>query len=164
MDKNSRTVGFVTHPRYGNQPLTSQYSFSDAEIKGAHWRYQCVTFFPETAIPADIEKQNFALYPRTVYVDIEQQCIQCKRVFIFYALEQQHWFEVLGFYVDAHCTKCTDCRKKMQEIKHWQNIYGELILQTQRTEKQTKVLKQAALELLQLAIIKDKQIINKISK
>ncbi|WP_262501242.1 zinc-ribbon domain containing protein [Pseudoalteromonas sp. FUC4] len=55
---------------------------------------------------ADIKKQNYASFPRTLYVDIEEQCETCPKAFIFFAQEQQYWFEVLGFWVDSHSTRC----------------------------------------------------------
>jgi len=154
---------YVNHPRYGNQPVPSKYNFSVSEIKSAHWRYQSVKFFPETAISANTEKQDYSIYPRAKYVDIEEVCNVCKRPFIFYALEQKYWFEVLGFYIDAHCTRCIECRKKDQEIKKIQTTYCNLLSRKSRTEDETKILKTLALELYQLGIIKNRAKIDRIS-
>ncbi|BAJ01629.1 zinc-ribbon domain-containing protein [Shewanella violacea] len=157
MGEASNTMDFVNHPRYGNKPVVSEYNFSSSEINSAHWRYQSVKYFPDT------DKQYYAVYPRTKYVDIEELCEVCKRPFIFYALEQKHWFEELGFYIDAHCTRCIDCRKKDQEIKQMKNSYYNLVLNKDRSPEETKTLKNVALELFQLGIIKDKTKIDRIS-
>ncbi len=126
MGKNTNTKNFVKHSRYGNTPIPSDYKYTKEEIDKAHWRYSSLKYFQETAIPADTTKQKYNLYPRKIYVDIEEQCEVCKRPFIFFAKEQKYWFENLGFWIDAHCTKCIDCRKKDQEIRTYQKIYQTL--------------------------------------
>ncbi len=163
MGNNTNTKYFVNHPRYGDQPTPSIYKFSKEEIEKAHWRYMTVKYFEETAIPADVNKQEFAIYPRSIYVDIEEHCVACKRAFIFFAQEQKYWFEELGFWVDAHCIRCTYCRKKDREIKNMQVTYQKLVTKKDRTKKQTNELKNIALELFQLGFIKDRDKINRIS-
>ncbi|WP_444922492.1 zinc-ribbon domain-containing protein [Microbulbifer sp. CnH-101-G] len=163
MSNNSNTRNYVDHPRYGKSPIPSENSFSSEEIERSHWRYGNVKFFPETAILANIDKQDYAIYPRKMYVDIEEQCEVCKRPFIFFAKEQKYWFEELHFYVDAHCTRCIDCRKKDQEIKRLQTSYCELVSKGKHTSEESNKLKNIALELLQLGIIKDKSKIDRIS-
>lgn len=153
---------YVVHPRFGNESILSRFVFSKEEIEKTHWRYKKVKFFPESVIPADISKQNYALYPRKFYVDIEEQCTVCKRLFLFFALEQKHWFEELGFYVDAECTRCIDCRIKDHEIKNLQMLYQDLILKENRSAEETKKLKQAALELYQMGYMKNIEKINQI--
>ena len=114
---------YVPHPRYGSQPITSGHVYSKDEIESAHWRYASLKYFPETAIPAEAEKQNYAEYSRKLYVDIEESCKGCQREFIFFALEQKYWFEELKFWVDSHCIKCINCRKRDFEIKQMQVKY-----------------------------------------
>ena len=150
------------HPRYGDKPVKSDFNFSREEIERAHWRYSSLRFFPESAIPADISKQNFSMFPRKLYIDIEQQCELCKRRFLFFALEQKYWFEELGLYVDAHCTLCIDCRIKDREIRNMQKLYQELVNKENRSVEETKKLRQAALELYQIGCIKDKNKIDQI--
>lgn len=154
---------YVNHPRYGNKPIISGCNYSRDEIEKSHWHYSSLKYFPETAIPANIEKQNDAIYPRSIYVDIEIKCELCHRLFIFFAKEQKHWFENLGFWIGAHCTRCIDCRRKDHEIKSFQMGYQELVNKKNRTKKETKRLKKFALELYQLGYIKDVNKINKIS-
>ena len=112
MKNNKKVKVYVEHPRFGSHPVASGCNFTKEQIERAHWRYGSLKYFPETAIPANIEKQSYAIFPRSVYVDIEVQCANCHRFFIFFAKEQLYWFETLGFWVDAHCTTCIDCRKK----------------------------------------------------
>ncbi len=162
MGKNTHTKNFVGHPRYGNVPLPSGNTFTKESIERGHWRYSHVKYFIESAIPADIRKQNYAVFPRSIYVDIEEQCAVCKRPFIFFAEEQKYWFEELKFWVDAHCTRCVDCRKKDQEIQSMQCLYQELLEKQERTAAETIKLKNIALELYQLGYIKDENKINSI--
>ena len=162
MGNNTNTKYFVEHPRYGNQPIPSKYKYSKDDINSCHWRYSNLNYFADTAIPADISKQNYSIFPRSIYVDIEEQCEKCKRPFIFFAKEQKYWYEDLGFWIDAHCTRCIDCRKKDQELKLLQNTFQELNTKDNRTNEETKKLKQAALELFQLGFIRDKIKVDKI--
>jgi hypothetical protein len=153
---------YVKHPRYGNHPMRSGFSASIEEILDAHWSYDKRSIFPDSAIKADIKKQNYSVLPRTIYVDIEKQCIQCNRWFIFYAQEQKYWYEILGFYVDADCLKCVDCRKKEHSIKQMMLDYETLTKKENRTEKETRDLKRIALELFQVGYIRDKNKIDKL--
>lgn len=153
---------YVNHPRYGDKPIYSGNKYTLEEILSSHWQYDKEHIFSETAIPADIEKQNYSIYPRKLYVDIEKKCIQCNRWFIFYAIEQKFWYETLGFYIDADCVKCVECRKKEQEIKHLMHTYENLSKKEKRSDEETSILKNTALELYQLGYIRDKQKINKI--
>ncbi len=154
---------YVLHPRYGDKPLYSGLSVSVEKLLDAHWSLAGSTFFPETAIKANIEKQNYSTFPRSYYVDVEKRCAQCNRWFIFFAQEQKFWFEELGFYIDAECTKCVDCRKKEQSIKQLLNLYATLVKTENRSSEQTQQLKHVALELLQLGYIKDSRKIDQIS-
>lgn len=103
-------VCFVDHPRYGDRPILSGERWTEQEVRQAFWRYGSQGFLPETAISANIAKQKYCCCPRRVYVDIIRRCRTCRRPFIFFALEQKHWFETLGFHVDADCLHCQECR------------------------------------------------------
>lgn len=160
--KNKAVKKYVMHPRYGDKPIASEFSFLSEEIERAHWRYRSAECFVETAIPANIEKQEVADFPRKIYVDIEERCEVCKRLFLFFALEQKYWFEALGFWIDSHCTRCMDCRLNDREIRSMQKRYQELVNKDGRTVDETKELKQFALELYMRGYIKDKNKIDKI--
>ncbi len=152
----SNTKRYVMHPRYGDRPIESEFKFTKDEIERAFWLYGSVKYFENTVIPADISKQNYAVFPRKLYVDIEELCIRCGRPFLFFALEQRHWFETLGFWIDAHCTRCADCRRSDNDIKKMQRTYSSLVQKAERTAAETKELKQYALELYMRGYIKDK--------
>ena len=154
---------YVNHPRYGIFPIPSGYKYRIDEIQFAHWRYGSLKIYPETAIPANIDKQNYAIYPRSIYVDIEEKCVDCKRYYIFFALEQKYWFEELNFWVDSHSIKCNECRKKDHVIKKMQNQYCYLVTKNARTPEDTMLLKSIAQELFELGYIKNINKVNQIS-
>jgi hypothetical protein len=154
---------YVPHPRYGSQPISSGQVYSKDEIESAHWRYASLKYFPETAIPAEQGKQNYAEYSRKLYVDIEETCKSCKREFIFFALEQKYWFEELKFWVDSHCVKCVNCRKKDFEIKQMQVKYSKLVSKIDRTADETQMVKAIGQELFALGYIKNINKLNRIS-
>jgi len=160
--RKSMQKPYVVHPRYGDKPTCSGESHSVEEILSSHWSYRRESIFPESAIAADTTKQNYSLYPRTIYVDIEKRCAACGRWFIFFAKEQKYWFESLGFYIDADCAKCIDCRKKEQEVRVQMNQYAQLVKKKDLTEEEVRSLKRVALELFQKGYIKDKRKIDSI--
>ncbi|MBY0419822.1 MAG: zinc-ribbon domain-containing protein [Pararheinheimera sp.] len=131
---------YVNHPRYGNSPIPSEYSFTDTEIRNGHWRYSSLKYFGNTAIPAVISKQNFAVSPRAIYVDIEEKCLVCGCLFLFFALEQKWWFEELQFWVDSHCTRCIHCRRADRETRAMQKRYQSLVQQRELTQEESEQL------------------------
>ena len=123
---------FVDHPRYGNQPVLSGENYTLGEVRSAFWQYSSSVYgqkliFPQTAIRADVTKQAYGCSPRGLYVDIARPCRTCGRWFIFYALEQKYWFETLGFFVDADCVNCQDCRHDEHTFKDDTDRYGALL-------------------------------------
>ena len=160
--EEGKKKSYVTHPRYGDKPMKSGIKYDAEEIVNAFWGYNSGFFFPESAIPANLSKQNYSIYPRKIYVDLEKKCITCNRLFIFYAKEQQYWYETLGFYIDADCVKCTDCRKKEQEIKLLMREYEELHKKENKNKEEISKLKNTALELYQLGYIRNKQKVDNI--
>lgn len=165
MSKKRKTMhkAYVKHPRYGDKPISTGANFPVSEIVRAHWQYNEESIFPDTAILADTSVQNYSMYPIEIYVDIEKQCRDCGRWFIFFAQEQKYWFEVLRFYVDADCVKCIECRKKEQNIKNMMREYELLSKNKNRSNKETSKLKNIALELFQLGYIKDRNKVDHIS-
>ena len=157
-------TNYVNHPRYGREPILSGNSYTKQEIENAFWWYKSVRYFPETAIPAVIEKQCDSLYPRQLYVDIEEQCVDCHRAFIFFAKEQQYWFEELKFWIDAHAIKCFECRKKTRAINRLQITYANLIIKEHITFEETQLLKSSAQQLFESGVIKKINKVNAIRK
>ena len=150
---------YLNHPRYGNKPITTNTSVTIEAIENAHWRYSRLKYFPNTVILADIKKQNYAIDPRALYVDIEEKCESCSKAFIFFAQEQQYWFEVLDFWVDSHCTHCFECRKHARYILTLRKRYDMLTSLANKTSSEKTQRKELANTLYCLGIIKN---INKV--
>lgn len=153
--KQINTEVFVPHPRYGAVPVVSGLAVTEETIRRAHWRYDKAKIFPESAILADTSKQNYALYPRSYYVDIVRQCVCCQRSFIFFAREQRHWFETLRFYVDADSVHCPECRKSKHVIKRSLKRYSDLLRLTSPSRKDLMFLVEDATYLLEQGVLRD---------
>jgi hypothetical protein len=119
--------GVVPHPRYGTTVVATGLGLSDSEIRASYWAYRDATLFPQSAIVADLRAQNFTTMGRRYYVDLLLTCRACKRPFLFYAREQQHWFETLQFTVDAQCVHCIECRRSNQDIARRKRRYEAAI-------------------------------------
>ena len=117
----------VPHPRFGCAVRPSGHVVSAEEIRDSYWGYPTQTVFPESAVPANIAKQNYSTFPRTYYVDILKKCRDCNRGFLFFAEEQQYWYEELGFHIDADCVRCSECRKHDQTTRQRFQRYSEYI-------------------------------------
>lgn len=125
---------WVPHPRYGAKPrVTGLDPDPDAPDVQLHYNVNFFTerqkadmlryaghvpepraeqrHIPGTAVVADLSKQKPATLPVTHYYDIEKRCVECSRLFLFFAEEQKHWYEELGFTLDADCVRCAPCRK-----------------------------------------------------
>jgi hypothetical protein len=100
---------------------------SEGEIRTGYWRYRRERIFPESVLIADTSKQNYSLFPRRYYVDILRKCQSCSRHFIFFASEQKHWYETLGFYIDADCVLCPTCRRDTQSLRRRVRRYSDLL-------------------------------------
>ena len=91
--------------------------------------------FPESAIPADVRKQTFStMSHRHWYVDTLRDCLRCKRPFLFFAREQQYWYETLRFRVEADCHECVECRASLRTIRQRLKRYGELVGKRELTD------------------------------
>jgi hypothetical protein len=79
-----------------------------------------------TAVVADVSKQVSRPVRVTHYYDRDCVCRKCGRPFIFFALEQKHWYEELRFPPEADCVCCADCRKANRSIARQRKRYEEL--------------------------------------
>lgn len=138
----------VPHPRYGTLPR-----FTDLEFRGDRpgmnlgWKYARSTIVPGTGIVADGSKQKGSVMGIPVYFDVLKECIDCHRPFLFYAIEQKHWFEELGFANDADCVRCVPCRKREQRKEKLNQEYQRLVALKQRSPEEELELACLALEM-----------------
>lgn len=152
---NHKLKNLVPHPKYGAEVIPSGYNFDPNEVREGFWMYRSRIVFPESAIPANIDKQNFATFPREYYVDMLKQCRVCQRHFLFFAEEQKYWFETLGFFVDADCVLCPECRASNQELKRRIRRYSERITDNALSEREMETLLKDATFLVEAGYFKN---------
>jgi len=145
----------VPHPRYGSTPRPSGLEIPEEEIRSGFWRNRRERMFPESVLIADAAKQNFAVYPRSYYVDVLRECQNCLRPFIFFAAEQRHWFETLRFYVDADCVLCPSCRRDTQSLRRRLRRYSDTLRKENPTEREFKFLVDDGAYLLARGVLRD---------
>lgn len=143
--------GYIDHPRYGSAP---RFTGLDADLHSAdvnlHYRTLVFThpmraackrggwdiptpdettpvIIPGTAIVADLSRQTPATVPVTHYYDEEHRCVDCGRLFLFFAEEQRFWYEERQFPLDADCIRCYPCRRKLQDIEKIKRQYEVLM-------------------------------------
>src|SRR5690242_18136380 len=106
---------FVVHPRYGRGPRITGLN-PDRGFGASHfvWWSSASTRVPFTAVVADSKRQQPSCVPVTHYFDERRVCVDCHRPFLFFADEQKHWYEELGFTVNSECVRCVPCRKREQ--------------------------------------------------
>ena len=147
----------VDHPRYGRRPrITGRDHRGDKLGLDPSWKYSIddVTIIPNTGIRADTSKQHGSVIPIYVYYDVLKSCVDCKRPFIFFADEQRHWFETLGFANDANCIRCVECRKKQQADERVNSEYQRLLEKDEKDWEDYYALVVSALDLLELGRFK----------
>ena len=93
--------------------------FGDTDPKKmpSHLFFGAVNIDYDTAVRADITKQDFSVCPRHWYVDATFKCKDCGSEFLFSAKEQIFWYETRRFYVDSQPKRCAACRKKERARK-----------------------------------------------
>jgi hypothetical protein len=73
---------------------------------------------PAGAVRGNPRRQLFCCeVPRYFYVDVERTCRDCGASFVFSAGEQKHWYETLGFRLDANAVRCLPCRRAFRRDK-----------------------------------------------
>lgn len=157
MPKRERPLppNIVAHFRYGSAPCPSGVQVPEEEIRSGFWRYRQERLFPESVLIADPSKQNYAIYPRRYYVDVLRECQTCSRPFIFFALEQRHWFETLGLYVDADCVLCPSCRRDAQSLRRRLRRYSDLLRKDDASPRELRFLVDDGAYLFARGVLKD---------
>lgn len=101
--------------------------------------------------------QRSGVFPRRHYIDTLKQCRDCLEHFIFFAREQRHWYEVLGFWVDSDCVRCPICRLKDQRVRRARERYAIRINEiSSLSDRKFATLLRDALFLSEIGVIKDK--------
>lgn len=88
-----------------------------------HFFYGSVRIDFESAVRADVSRQNCSVCPRYWYVDATFGCAACGRSFSFSADEQRAWYEEYGFWVDSRPKNCVACRRELRNRKRLRQEY-----------------------------------------
>jgi len=152
-------ASFVDHPRYGRCPhitgLNPETDFGGRVF--LHWHSPKQCRIPNTAIRADVSRQVPATVAVTHYFDVVRKCRDCGKSFIFFAQEQKHWYEELGFKLESDCVRCVPCRKRQQGIDQARERYEELFQIGERCAMQNLEMAQCCLTLLENGVFHQRQ-------
>ena len=183
--KAEKYATFVDHPRYGREPNITGLNPSPKE-RGVNLHPRILTpeeiaatwtaafgdpypyaaskartdqprRIPNTAIPADPTQQVAATVPVTHYFDLECKCRACGRPYIFFAKEQKHWYEELGFSLNSDCVRCIECRKQQQGIARDRDLYETLYHVPDRSIEQSLQMAESCLSLIESGVFSKKQ-------
>jgi hypothetical protein len=160
--KKHRLPDLVKHPRFGTGIRPSGYKVDADTVRDSFLRYRLETIFPETAIPANLQKQNYSTFPCRWYVDVLKKCRDCRRHFVFYAAEQRHWYEVLGFKLDADCVRCPACRKTDQTLRTRFQRFSKAIQRTDLSDEELAILVRDAVFLWDNGLLSKRDKLNRL--
>ncbi len=122
-----------------------------------HWHSPEPARIANTAIQADVSLQRFTTMPVTHYFDVKRVCHGCQRPFLFFAAEQKHWYEELGFSIEADCNRCVPCRKQQQGIARQRESYQRLFHIEHRTPEENLEMAECCLALIEASVFDRRQ-------
>jgi hypothetical protein len=169
-DANDYFRDYVEHPRYGKLPIFTGLNHDPNRYGNfIHWHSNHDCRIPDTAILADISRQHHATVRVSHYYDVKRVCLDCKSPYLFFAEEQQFWYEVLGMNLEADCVYCYDCRKLKRAHKRAQKLqqsrYIELChQQTRSSEEDLEWLELYCTQSVKRSKQEARQILDKLSK
>jgi len=139
---------FVEHPRYGRSPR-----FTDLDADRSQSLHHSGPTIPGTAVAADPARQSWSPVSIPFYFDMECVCRDCDRKFLFFAEEQKHWYEALGFSLWSLCERCVPCRKKCQGVEVKKRRYAELLGDEVRSAEENLELAETCIELMEADVL-----------
>jgi len=158
MKQKDEYENYVEHPRYGKRPRITGLSQKTDYLKVfIHWHSGESCRIPDTAVKANLTKQTPATVPVTHYFDVKRSCRECDRPFIFFAEEQKHWYEELGFGLDSDCVRCSLCRRRQQGLARKRELYEELFHLVERNEEQNLEMADCCLTLIENEVFHPRQ-------
>ena len=158
MNATELPLDLASHPRareMARKPQGRAARLSAAEVRARLWQAGGHVVIPETAVHANVHLQNYALYPRLLYVDMLKTCRTCRRPFLFYAQEQRFWFETLHIPIDADCADCAPCRKQRHRLKGCQYRYENALNAARLDAKDMKTFVDDTLFLFQHGLVRN---------
>lgn len=108
----------VLHPRFGDKVIATRCKASPDEVRASYRWTTVLEVYPESALRADLSRQNNAwTNPRHFYADILLRCASCRRRHLFFAREQQFWYEELQINVATLPKYCCECAAERREVE-----------------------------------------------
>jgi hypothetical protein len=107
--------------------VSEHFGESDPRVMPRHFFWGALHLEFESALKADVSKQNYSVCPRYWYIDATFHCLRCGREFCFTADEQRHWYEERQFYVDSQARHCVECRHARRELRQRRQEYDRQI-------------------------------------
>ena len=123
----------------------------------ASLRWASGTVYLDSVLIADATKQNYTVSPHRYYVDSLKRCRDCQHEFIFFATEEQHWFETLGFFIGADCVRCPKCRTADQTLRRRFQRYSKNISRKDLSDEEFTTLLKDTLFLYESSLLKTDQ-------
>jgi len=105
-------ANLVPHPRFGLEAFHARAGRPPSNARDAFERFGRPAVFPESRLAADRTGWPEWQRPRAFYEDVLKTCERCRRPFIFFAREQKHWYETLGFHRWSQACECVECRRR----------------------------------------------------
>jgi len=148
---------YVEHPRFGRGPR-----FTGIRPRDVPPGYRLTTYTSDnpidgTAVEADLNRQASSPVPVLYYFDVKRTCVDCNRPFIFFAEEQRHWHETLGFHLSAECVRCFDCRKLQHGIEGMRRRYEDLHHLENRTIEENIEMAECSVTLIEGGLFHPRQ-------
>jgi hypothetical protein len=107
--------------------MSDYFGKLDARNVPRHFFWGAVQLDYESAVKADIAKQDYTVCPRYWYIEATLRCVRCGNEFMFSVDEQRFWYEELRFWVDSRPTRCAPCRGDLRRLKAMQQEYDRAI-------------------------------------
>ena len=92
-----------------------------------HLFFRALSVHHETAVRANIEKQNYSVCPRHWYMDADFECEACGQKFTWTGEEQRAGFEDYFFWVDSQPRHCRECRRELRRLSALRKEYDATV-------------------------------------
>jgi Probable zinc-ribbon domain len=130
----TESIDWLDHPRYGKVRMLVRQVMREGRPDGAPISLFDLDFEPELprgalrGTPRNCAPFcNYCNSPKYFYQDQTLQCVQCDSEFVFSAVEQKHWFEVIKVHIRTRCLRCPSCRKRRKTEKALQRQLQEAL-------------------------------------
>lgn len=153
-------VSVVPHPRYGSTPHCSGQVASSSELLDRHWSARRQIAFRRSAIRADNTFRGYS--KRLWYVGELHQCCDCGGLYIFFAVEQQYWYETLQFHAESRSERCPPCRAEIRASTARRKHYSSIVSRPDLDETQLVELASCAIEMLRRGELAPSQKLNEL--